>query len=74
MASKRLLLRKTIQIADKFKDEKAIYMVYQLDFRGRIYAVPNYLNPQGTDFAKGLLLFSEAKKLNEQGSTTNFDI
>ncbi len=68
MASKRLLLRKTIQIADKFKDEKAIYMVYQLDFRGRIYAVPNYLNPQGTDFAKGLLLFSEAKKLNEQGA------
>ena len=68
MASKRLLLRKTIQVADKFKDEPEIYMVYQLDFRGRIYAVPNYLNPQGTDFAKALLTFSHGKKLNEQGA------
>lgn len=68
MASKRLLLRKTIQVADKFKNEEAIYMVYQLDFRGRIYAVPNYLNPQGTDFAKALLTFSKGKKIDEQGA------
>ena len=40
-----LLLRKTIEIADKFKDEPNLYMVYQLDFRGRAYCVPNYLNP-----------------------------
>ena len=66
--SKRLLLRKTIQIADKFKDEAAIYMVYQLDFRGRIYAVPGYLNPQGPDFAKALLTFSEGKPINETGA------
>jgi len=66
--SKRLLLRKTIQIADKFKDEPAIYMVYQLDFRGRIYAVPNYLNPQGADFSKALLTFAEGKPINENGA------
>ena len=66
--SKRLLLRKTIEIADKFKDEEALYMVYQLDFRGRIYAVPNYLNPQGPDFAKALLTFSEGKEINENGA------
>ena len=66
--SKRLLLRKTIEIADKFKDEEALYMVYQLDFRGRIYAVPNYLNPQGPDFAKALLTFSEGKEIDENGA------
>ena len=66
--SKRLLLRKTIEIASKFQDEEAIYMVYQLDFRGRIYAVPNYLNPQGPDFAKALLTFAEGKEINENGA------
>ena len=66
--SKRLLLRKTIEIADRFKDEEALYMVYQLDFRGRIYAVPNYLNPQGPDFAKALLTFSEGKEIDENGA------
>lgn len=68
MASKRLLLRKTIQVADKFKDEPSLFMVYQLDFRGRVYSVPNYLNPQGTDFAKALLTFSLGKKIDEQGA------
>ena len=43
-------------------------MVYQLDFRGRIYAVPNYLNPQGPDFAKGLLTFAEGKPIDENGA------
>ena len=66
--SKRLLLRKTIQIADKFKDEEALYMVYQLDFRGRIYAVPNYLNPQGTDFAKALLKFAIGKPIDSESA------
>ncbi len=67
--SKRLLLRKTIQVADKFKDEEAIYMVYQLDFRGRIYAVPNFLNPQGTDFSKALLMFSEGKPIDSDSAS-----
>ena len=62
------MLRKTIEIADKFVDEEAIYMVYQLDFRGRAYCVPNYLNPQGTDYAKALLMFSEGKPIDENGA------
>lgn len=66
--SKRLLLRKTIEIADRFKDEEGIYMVYQLDFRGRVYAVPNYLNPQGPDFAKALLTFGEGKPIDDTGA------
>ena len=66
--SKRLLFVKTLHIADKFKDEPKFHMVYQLDFRGRIYAVPNYLNPQGPDFAKALLTFSYGKKLDEEAA------
>jgi DNA-directed RNA polymerase len=62
--SRRFLFAKTLWLADKFKDESAIYFPMQLDFRGRCYAVPSYLNPQGADFAKGLLLFAAARPIN----------
>lgn len=68
MNSRRLLLRKTIEIAEQFRDEPTLYMVYQLDFRSRIYSVPSYLNPQGTDYAKGLLTFAKGKPIDEQGA------
>ena len=41
----------------------AFYFPYQLDFRGRIYAVPSGLTPQGDDAAKALLQFSEGKAI-----------
>ena len=44
-----------------FKDEPRFFFPYQLDFRGRIYAVPSYLTPQGTDLAKGPPRFAEAQ-------------
>lgn len=61
--SKRLLCTKTLWLANKFKDEPAIYMPYQLDFRGRVYAMPYFLNPQGDDLGKALLTFAEAKEI-----------
>lgn len=63
--SKRLQAGKCLWMAGRFKDEEEIYFPYQLDFRGRIYAVPNYLNPQGADFAKGLIEFANAKPIND---------
>lgn len=54
-------------LAEKFLDEAAIYFPMQLDFRGRMYAVPANLNPQGNDCAKGLLTFAHAKKLGASG-------
>ena len=62
--SRRFQLAKCLWMADKFKSETAIYFPMQLDFRGRCYAVPGYLNPQGSDFAKALLEFSEGKDLD----------
>ena len=64
MLSKRIQFAKTLWLADKFKEETAIYFPMQLDFRGRVYAVPAFLNPQGAEYAKGLLLFSERKALD----------
>lgn len=66
--SRRLLVSQTLWMADRFRED-TFYFPYQLDFRGRIYAVPSCLQPQGSDFAKGLLTFAEGKEITlEHGS------
>ena len=65
--SKRLALAKTIYLAKKFEEYENIYFVWTLDFRGRAYPVPPYLNPQGPDYAKALLSFGDKKPLGESG-------
>ena len=64
--SARIAFSMTIDVANRFSSFKKIFMPYQVDFRGRIYAVPQ-LNPQGSDFQKGLLRFSQGKPLGEDG-------
>lgn len=59
LRSVRLQARKLLNLAKKFSNVPAFYFPYQLDFRGRVYTVPTFLTPQGSDLARGLLLFSE---------------
>jgi len=51
-------------IADKLADEEEIYFPYQFDFRGRVYATPIVLNPQGSDLSRGILCFAHGKPLH----------
>jgi DNA-directed RNA polymerase len=67
-SSKRMLTAKVMYVAEKFAPEPAIYFPVQLDFRGRMYAMPQYLNPQGSDLAKSLLTFAQGKPLGPTGS------
>ena len=64
----RLLVSKTLWVANKFKDEAKLYFPHQFDFRGRAYAVPNFLNYQTTDLSRGLLEFGEAKPMTKEGA------
>lgn len=64
--SKRLLISKILYIANKFKDEPEIFFPHMLDFRGRVYAVPHFLNPQGPDVAKALLTFALGKPIQNE--------
>lgn len=66
LASKRFQVLKTLSLASEFAAYPAIYFPCQLDFRGRVYAVPQVLNPQGSDFAKGLLVFAEGRPLEDE--------
>ena len=38
-----------------------------MDFRGRVYPIPPHLNHMGADISRGILEFSEGKKLGESG-------
>jgi len=68
MFSKRLLYAKILWEAEMFKDYSNIYFPLQLDFRGRAYCVPAFLNYQGISGAKALLTFSQGKEITEDNS------
>lgn len=57
---KRMGVSAILASARELSGEPAIYFPHQLDFRGRAYAVPIGLNPQGNDHAKALLTFAES--------------
>lgn len=66
--SKRVNVRMQISLAKRFKDEPELFFVWQLDWRGRLYPVQEYINPQGDDAARSLLLYSRGKRLGIDGS------
>lgn len=68
LRSKRLQVAKTLWVAEMFKDDAAIYFPHQMDFRGRVYAVSMFLNPQACDYAKALLTFSNGKPINNEAA------
>lgn len=61
--SKRLAVLSTIAIARQFKNFKAMFFPHNLDTRGRAYPLPAFLNPQGPDYVKALLEFSNGKPI-----------
>lgn len=66
--SKRFALIQKIQLAEKFQDESEIFFVWQLDWRGRMYPVQSFINPQADDSGRALIKFAEGKKLGERGA------
>ena len=66
LMSKRLLFIRTLSMAERFSKYERIWFPMQFDFRGRMYAVPKFLQPQGDDVAKSLLTFADAKPINDE--------
>ncbi|UJX45784.1 DNA-directed RNA polymerase [Xanthobacter sp. YC-JY1] len=64
---RRLEMAQLISVGREYRNEPAIFFPHQLDFRGRVYAIPNTLQPQGSDRAKALLHFAEGKPLGKAG-------
>ncbi|KAF5858131.1 DNA-directed RNA polymerase [Aspergillus alliaceus] len=66
MHSNRCFQNFQLEVARAFRNE-TFYLPHNMDFRGRAYPLPPYLNQMGADNARALLLFSEAKPLGASG-------
>ncbi|KAL3453002.1 hypothetical protein BJX65DRAFT_265303 [Aspergillus insuetus] len=64
--SQRCFQNFQLEVARSYLNE-TFYFPHNMDFRGRAYPLPPYLNQMGADNVRGLLLFSEAKPLGERG-------
>ncbi|KAK3323803.1 hypothetical protein B0T19DRAFT_426969 [Cercophora scortea] len=64
--SERCFINFQLEIARAFRDQ-TFYFPHNIDFRGRAYPVPTYLNHMGADHVRGLLLFAKGKPLGESG-------
>ena len=64
--SRRLSMEFTLGQANKFSQFKAIWFPYNMDWRGRVYAIPMF-NPQSNDMGKGLLTLAKGKPVGEKG-------
>jgi len=54
---------KQLMIADKIRDERAIWFCYKADWRGRINAMQTHVSPQANDSGKAVLRFATGKLL-----------
>lgn len=59
LRSVRVQAFKLMNLAQKFAKVEKFYFPYQLDFRGRLYTIPTFLTPQGSDLSRSLLLFAD---------------
>ncbi|KAH6856247.1 hypothetical protein B0I37DRAFT_366904 [Chaetomium sp. MPI-CAGE-AT-0009] len=64
--SVRCFMNFQLEIARAFRDQ-TFYFPHNIDFRGRAYPMPTYLNHMGADHMRGLLLFAKGKPLGERG-------
>ncbi|KAK6438275.1 DNA-directed RNA polymerase [Oleoguttula sp. CCFEE 5521] len=64
--SQRCFQNFQLEIARAVANE-TLYFPHNLDFRGRAYPIPPYLNHMGADNARGLLVFGEGKPLGAEG-------
>ncbi len=55
---------RSLKLAEKFLGQ-SIWFPQELDFRGRIYPKPIYLNNQGADWQRSLLTFAKGKPVDD---------
>jgi DNA-directed RNA polymerase len=69
LISRRINFLQTVTIAQQYRKYEALWFPHNCDFRGRIYPLNSFLQPQGNDVARGLLTFADAKPLGQAGLT-----
>lgn len=62
----RIAIAKCLWVAKRFVGEQRLHFPMSLDFRGRYYYRPPYLNPQGNDVSRCLLVFSDGQPITTE--------
>lgn len=58
LRSQRAQVEHTLSVLDRMQNADRFYFPHQLDFRGRMYPVPQHLNHHGSDLPRALLSFA----------------
>ncbi|MBP5855703.1 hypothetical protein KAJ83_01680 [Marivibrio halodurans] len=66
MGRREALLRK-LSLAERLRD-KTLYFPSSVDWRGRLYPMPQDINPQQDDLGKSMLMFANGKPLGKNGA------
>lgn len=64
--SQRCFQNFQLEIARALRNE-TFYFPHNVDFRGRAYPIPPYLNHMGADHCRGILRFGKGKELGDTG-------
>lgn len=65
-SSKRYQTCRILHLGKVYSEWDKFYFPYRCDYRGRVYALPYYLHPQGSDLAKSLLDFSRGEQVVDE--------
>jgi DNA-directed RNA polymerase len=63
----RVSFLRFMSIVKLLRNEVALWFPHNIDFRGRVYPVTNFLSPQGDDMSKAVLKFAQGKPLGRTG-------
>lgn len=66
--SSRYAMLQKLWVAEKFLNEEEIFFCWTLDWRGRMYPVQSFVNPQADDSGKALIEFAKGMPLGDGGS------
>ncbi|KAH6984702.1 hypothetical protein BKA56DRAFT_581452 [Ilyonectria sp. MPI-CAGE-AT-0026] len=64
--SQRCYMNLQLEIARAFRNQ-TIYFPHNIDYRGRAYPIPTYLNHMGADHTRAILKFAKGKELGANG-------
>ncbi|NPA69302.1 MAG: hypothetical protein GXO26_00685 [Crenarchaeota archaeon] len=57
----------TMGMVEKMLDYDRFYYAYQLDYRGRVYPITDFFNPQSSKYVKAMLEFADGEYLDDVG-------
>ncbi|KAG5984378.1 hypothetical protein E4U55_005053 [Claviceps digitariae] len=64
--SQRCFMNLQLEVARTFRNQ-TIYFPHNVDYRGRAYPIPTYLNHMGADHTRAILKFARGKELGKHG-------